>query len=412
MNKKQIGLIFIILFIYIAIAPFTVSPEAVTMKASLPESVVSTFGKNPETGRNFTWITPLDTKNGVVEYCVKDKFKGFDKVNIQSATAKSYKTNTDNDTRIIHKVELVNLKPGTEYVYRVGIKGYYSEQGVFRTAAKDLTSFTFINITDTQGTSISDYKVWKGTLDKALEKFPDARFLIHTGDMVDNGQDIGQWDNFTEVARKELIKLPIVPVVGNHEMLNSNKTNNNAKNYTDRFDTPQVQGTGAPLGTVYSFDYGNAHIAVMNTQCGGNNLKSQGEWLRNDMAKSLKKWKIVALHRGPYGATYDTTDIRKAWVPIFDELGIDLVLQGHDHNYMRSYPMKNGVAVKPGKGTIYMVGNTGGVKFYPLKSRSWQAVDLQPRVPMYISVTVSSTKMVIRAYDNKNKLRDSFIVNK
>lgn len=347
---------------------------------------MSNFGKDPGTGRNFTWITSSATKSGVIEYCAKDKFNGSDKNNIIKVAAKSYETKTDLDKRAIHKVELVDLKPGTEYVYRVGSTGCYSPQGVFRTAGQVTDGFTFINITDTQGTSAGDYAVWKNTLDKALGKFPDARFLIHTGDMVDDGQRIKQWDLFTNAVGNELMNLPIAPTVGNHEMLNNNKTNYNARNFTDRFNLPKEPDTGAPSGTVYSFDYGNAHIAVMNTQCGSSNLKKQADWLRHDMTGSHKLWKIVALHRGPYGATYDTTDIRKAWAPAFDELGIDLVLQGHDHNYMRSYTMKNGAVVKTGKGTLYIVSNTGGVKFYPKKTRSWQAVDLQPKMQLYIAV--------------------------
>ena len=385
---------------------------AASAQTAIPKSIINTFGKDPTTGRCFTWNTSTAVKKSVVEYCIKDEFKGFDKSNISRATARSYEVKNDLDKRMIHKAELKNLKSGTEYVYRIGDTGGYCEKGTFKTAESDLKSFTFINITDTQGVAVGDYAKWKNILDKALEKFPSARFLVHTGDIVDNGDKTNQWDNFASAAKSELMNLPIAPVVGNHDVLNKNRTNSNAKNFTDRFNLPAEQNTGAPAGTVYSFDYGNTHIAVMNTECGSKNFKSQGDWLRKDMAKSDKPWKIVALHRGPYGATYNTTDIRKAWVPVFDELGIDLVLQGHDHNYVRSYPLKKGVVVKPGKGTIYMVGNSGGVKFYPQKSRSWQEVGLQLKTQMYLAVTVSDTEMVINAYDSKNALKDSVTIKK
>jgi hypothetical protein len=386
--------------------------EAASDQTAIPKSIINTFGKDPATGRCFTWNTSTAVKKGVVEYCVKDEFKGFYKSNILRVAARSYEVKNDLDKREIHKAELKNLKSGTEYVYRVGYTNGYSEKGTFKTAERDLKSFTFINITDTQGVAVGDYAKWKNILDKALEKFPNARFLVHTGDMVDNGDKTNQWDNFASAAKSELMNLSIVPVVGNHDVLNKNLTNSNAKNFTDRFNLPTEQNTGAPAGTVYSFDYGNSHIAVMNTECGSKNFKSQRNWLRKDMAKSNKPWKIVALHRGPYGATYDTTDIRKAWVPVFDELGINLVLEGHDHNYARSYPLKKGAVVKSGKGTIYMVGNSGGVKFYPLKSRSWQKMDLQPKTQMYLAVTVSDTEMIINAYDSKNALKDSVTIKK
>lgn len=377
------------------------------------KSITETFGKDPETGRNFTWITSVSVKTGTVQYCEKNSFKGFDKPNVTSVTARSYTTRTDADTRAIHKAQLENLKPGTEYIYRVGDNaGGFSPQGIFKTSGPGPDQFTFINITDTQGVSAKDYAIWKNTLDKALGRFPDARFLVHTGDMVDLGQDISQWDMFTKAVQPEFLNLPVMPVVGNHEAINKNGTNNDFKNFTDRFNLPGIQNTGAPAGTVYSVDYGNAHIAVMNTQCGGSNLQKQADWLKADMKNSDKPWKIVALHRGPYGATYDTTDIRRVWAPAFDEAGVDLVLEGHDHNYVRTYPMKGNKTVRTGKGTVYMVGNTGGVKFYPAAKRSWQAVDMQPRIQMYIAVTVSDNKMVIDVYDANNFLRDSVTLAK
>lgn len=400
-------------------------PDAVVVQNPVPQntakslkvidsvSVVNNFGKDPKTEHNFTWYTASSIKNGAVEYCPKDQFNGFDKTNIMKAYARNYETKTDADTRMIHKVELNNLKPGTEYVYRVELDSDgVSPQGMFKTAEQDSGKFTFINITDTQGDTAKDYNIWKNTLDKAIEQFPDARFLVHTGDMVDDGQRIKQWELAVNAVKDELMNLIVVPVVGNHEVLNKNRTNTDEKNFTDWFNLPVEQDTGVPAGTVYSFDYGSAHIAVMNTQCGSKNLRKQADWLRRDMAKKDKPWKIVALHRGPYGATYDTTDIRNAWAPVFDEVGIDLVLQGHDHNYVRSYPMKNKAKVKAGEGTVYMVSNSGGVKFYPQKTRSWQAVDFQPKTQMYIAVTVDGNKMEIKAYDVKDVLRDSIVLEK
>lgn len=79
----------------------------------------------------------------------------------------------------------------------------------------------------------------------------------------------------------------------------------------------------------------------MNTESSGNDFIRESDWLKADMEKSDKPWKIVALHRGPYGATYDSAEVRDALTPAFDEAGIDLVLQGHDHNYVRTYAMNN-----------------------------------------------------------------------
>jgi predicted phosphodiesterase len=272
--------------------------------------------------------------------------------------------------------------------------------------------FTFLTVTDTQGITAKDYSKWKLVLDKALKNHKSASFLVHTGDIVDAGDNAILWDRFVEAAKNELLNLPIAPVVGNHDAKNDNKSNPNCKSFVDRFDVPKTFDNGAPAGTTYSFDYGDAHFAIMNTQCRSENLTKQAAWLQRDMARTKKTWKIVALHRGPYGATYDTADIRNIWAPVFDKLGIDLVFEGHDHNYMRSYPIKNKLKASNGKGTVYVVGNTGGVKFYPKRSRSWQAVNLQPYTQMYLATTITKHKIEIKAYDIQNTLRDSFTLKK
>ena len=380
----------------------------------LPQSVISNFAQNAATTRNFSWFTSDDpSQPNLIEYCTKSTFKGFDKDNILKVTANDSDIETEVGARILHKVELSGLTPDTGYVYRVGNDtDGYSAQGIFKTTGLASNKFTFIDITDTQGTTAADYNAWRRTLDKALAKYPNASFTMLTGDLVDSGQSIRQWDMFANAARQELLNMPLVPVVGNHDAENFIGKASGVENFTERFDLPQITDTGAADGTVYSFDCENAHIAVMNTECGKNQLQQQADWLCSDMTKSNKLWKIVALHRGPYGGMHDSSDIRRAWGPVFDKLGIDLVLQGHDHNYIRSFPMKNGMKVKNGKGTLYLVANTGGVKFYPTFARSWQAVDLQPHKQMYLAVTLNNRKLSVVAYDVSNHLWDAVTLSK
>lgn len=376
-------------------------------------SVLNNFGQDPKTERNFTWNTQQSVKNGYIKYCPKDEFQNFSANNIIVTEAYSYPATNDTGIRMIHKVSLKNLKPGTEYVYQIenGMDSV-SSQGTFKTAENKPSKFTFIQITDTQGLNEKDYQLWENTLGHALKRFPDAKFLLHTGDMVDNGQEIKQWDLFTNAVVPELMSLPIEPCVGNHEAINTNGTNPNAKNFIDHFNLPTVMDSGAPDGTVYSFDYGYTHIAVLNTECDITDLKKEGNWLETDMKKSGMPWKIVALHRGPYGATYDSTTVRDTLTPIFDKIGIDLVLQGHDHNYVRTYPMNHKAITAAGKGTIYITANSGGVKFYPKKWRFWQAIDLQPYVQMFVAVTVDKNSLKIQAFDINDTLIDKISLTK
>jgi len=377
-------------------------------------SETNSFGENPATQHGFAWSTSAAVAKSWIEYCPKSAFTSFSEKSIGHVTASAYTAVNDGGKRRVFKVDLSNLQPDTDYIYRlVASDGSTSPNGIFRTAGTLAERFSFLNITDTQGADAKDYGVWGKTLSMALKQNPDARFLVHTGDIVDNGDSIAQWDEFAQAAQGMLLNLPIEPAVGNHDVLNKNKTNGSVHNFTDLFETPRNVGTGTVPGTAYSFDYSNVHIAVMNTECGASNLASQAKWLLQDMKKSNKPWKIVALHRGPYGGPHDSSDIRKIWVPAIDQAGVDLVLEGHDHNYIRTYPMKGGVAVKPGKGTVYIDSNTGGVKdYYMPVSHYWQAVDFQPGTQMYLAVTVDGSALTVKAYDVSNALIDTLRLNK
>jgi acid phosphatase type 7 len=254
-----------------------------------PMAVTQTFGKDPTTQMNLSWHSDLSEDTCYLEYSEIAKDQLFKKPMKVKAT--SVKSKNDQDERMVHQVALSMLKADTKYMYRMIYKKDVSKSGVFQTAKKEATSFRFINISDTQGVTRKDYKVWGNTLTKALSKFPDTNFLIHSGDVVDNGDQVLQWDYFVEEAKHPLAFLPIMPVMGNHDDVNRNGSNLNSKNFTERFLIQQEDDTGADEGTVYSFDYGPAHFVFMNTQGSQDDLVKQGEWLKQDVLASNQKWK-------------------------------------------------------------------------------------------------------------------------
>jgi len=95
-------------------------------------------------------------------------------------------------------------------------------------------------------------------------------------------------------------------------------------------------------------------------------------------------WIVVFMHRIMYTSPTSCSscdgisDLRKAYHPLFDKYGVDVVLQGHAHDYQRSYPMqynqgvtdKNSDKYNDPKGEIYAIVGTGGEGFHALKSKS------------------------------------------
>jgi len=190
--------------------------------------------------------------------------------------------------------------------------------------------------------------------------------------------------------------MPAVPVLGNHDT-------NYRNNFSDHFNTAALPPglKIAKPGTVYSFEYGDALFMVLNTETYSNagELDAMANWMRTTANGSDKKWRIVTFHRAVYsgGAHQEDADIktlRRKFAPLFDELRIALVIQGHDHTYSVIGPVKNGRLAEEGvsgvaegratdrngngkkggvfnaaDGTMYFVNGAAGMKLYAPKSK-------------------------------------------
>ena len=85
-------------------------------------------------------------------------------------------------------------------------------------------------------------------------------------------------------------------------------------------------------------------------------------WLENDLQNSCKDWKFAMFHHPPYGVTSygekEAKMIQETWVPVLERNGVDMVFVGHQHMYMRTYPIyENLVKEKPTEGITYVIGN-------------------------------------------------------
>ncbi|WMT40921.1 metallophosphoesterase [Paenibacillus sp. D2_2] len=393
-----------------------------------PTAIALTFNGDVQTSQGFAWYTIPTVTGTKVEVIEASRAAGSNwpsegvmtfegnSMPIDVYQSSSDKSAGKKTSYTDHKVTATGLKPGTEYSYRVGDgeAGRWSDIGTFKTADQNPESFTFLYTTDPQGTTEREYVTWKHTLDEALKKFPDSRFITITGDLVDNGDIENQWMWLLNQPNSILKDTPLVPALGNHE----SKANNN---FWYHFNLPNISYTGAkPDGSVYSFDYGPAHFMVINTEY--NEAKDidtvyqkQEEWLRAEAAKTDKKWKIVLFHKSPYSVANHSSDsdvlfFRDKLVALFDEIGVDVVLSGHDHTYTRTYPMYNNVPEKVAvdangnmdnpNGTLYLVSNAAGDKRYTPKSGPFPYAFKygQPGKEMFTGITITNDSISFKAY--------------
>lgn len=376
--------------------------EATQENYRLPTMVSVTMGNDSKTQATINWFSKFSLEDTDIEIYKADsqpKFTG------EPTTKADFtiKTESKSVTRqfpgidlgvigfiqyefgmVQHTVSLSNLKPGATYYYRVGNaeKGWWSPVGKV-TTANGGKNVTFFHMTDPQSQNAKQYnRAWAKVLKEAYGLYPNASFIINTGDLVDHGNNNKQWQYVLDCGADELMNTFLMPVSGNHE--------GKGENATDKyFVLPNMPQQDTTTGVHYSFDYNNVHIAVINT----NDLNSdntlsteQVKWLENDMVKSTAQWKFVALHKAIYsqGSHYKDKDVvalRNQLSELMPLLDVDMVFQGHDHVYLRTnsidsnknvatdivYLKKDGnvykTQVQP-TGTSYVITGCAGVKSY------------------------------------------------
>lgn len=405
-----IGIVIVVLIVAaVALEWLKSERPAETLSSAAPYDVVTTFKGDAETSRAFTWYTTDSGAAGRLEV-IQGGNAVFSGDAVMKVDAENTVITTDKGSRGVHKAEVTGLEAGTLYTYRVGTghDGEWSTAAQFTTADADSEEVTFINITDSQGVTAADFKLWGNTLNKAFQTFPAAQFIVHNGDFTEEPEDSAAWDSFFGNVQSLVASYPLMPVTGNHDEIDGK-----AAEFTSHFNLPDNGAKGSIAGTSYSFDYGPVHVTVLNTE---SNLKKQTDWLEADLAGNDKKWKIVAIHRPAYGGnTYKKLD---DWTEIFDKYQVDLVLQGHNHEYSRSYPLLKGAIVPEGenpagaaRGTVYVVTNASGSKFNEKKEdQFYHKVHFQNNKQMFAGITVSGNTLSYEAYDVDGNKLDEFIL--
>ena len=156
------------------------------------------------------------------------------------------------------------------------------------------------------------------------------------------------------------------PAVGNHEYGTAQ-----AKGYFDYFGA----AAGDPAKGYYSYDLGEWHVVVVNSNCGevgGCKAGSpQERWVREDLAAHPAACTVAMWHHPLYssGEHGDDRSLRDIWQALY-EAGADVVLSGHDHTYERFAPQDANSKADPARGIRQFVVGTGGRGLY-----KWQHSD-------------------------------------
>ena len=302
------------------------------------------------------------------------------------------------------------LSPGTSYQYRVAAGDAATNwQRLFAPAQNE--SYKMLIFPDSQS---SDYADWIQMAHLAWARNTDAQLFCNVGDLVDNGEDRGQWvDFFTGIGEMQCA-IPFVPVMGNHETYDRAWQVRLPEAYLRYFDVPK-NGSAQFERYYYSFDYGDVHYVVLNTQkqeigdFKSGLVDEQLAWIRRDMAAHRKKWNIVLMHKdvlqyrinGRPERMEGFSEDGNIWMPVFDALGIDIVYTAHLHTY-RNRGHIYGFAKRPDKkGPLYILTGVAGNVRYPnlWVDHTMDEVTLpQPETDNYLTMEVGAGAIEIACF--------------
>ena len=424
----------------------------------VPKMITMNFFNDCETQMAFRYNT--DYRTDTVLQVVKASEKDFIDKNILEFEGKTEKSLVENDG-FIHSVVAKDLEQDTKYLYRLGDKELdcWSEIGSFTTENnQDFTSF--IHLSDPQVMEELHSRTYSELL-KEITSTKNLDFMCVTGDLVNNSwQDhipqLNQWEWVLTDQAEYLQNIPMMAVAGNHEA--------SAYDFSSRFNFPIDDLTqDLTSGVYYSYDYHNIHFTCLNTNDTKNSTsltyatglsEKQMTWIKQDLEKSKDaQWKVVMMHKGLFdagshssnkeGEDYDIAIMRAQLAPLFSEYKVDLVLQGHDHLYSRSYPITgtfkdnefvaqtseekiaeitfdNHIYHAYPSGPIYVnTGSASGSKYYNVVDYDPEAIPLEKAYGssnrMVTSYYVNDSTMFANVYEvinGKLSLYDTFAIKK
>lgn len=361
-----------------------------------------------------------------------------------------------------NKVTAEKLEENTQYYYQVFKNGQWSETAGYST--KSFSSYSVLYVGDPQigackgqtsseGDEMSneiaarnDAYNWNATLESALSAHPNVSFMLSAGDQVNDATREYEYAGY--LFPSVLDSLPVSTTIGNHD--------SGSYQYSSHFNNPNSfdlnDGTYAlghtKAGSDYYYTYGDVLFVVIDTNnynCATHKAVIEKAITENPGAK----WRVVMFHQDIYGSGLDHSDsdgivLRTQLTPIFDENDIDIVLQGHDHTYSRTYQLSgdgkahtaydknnykdaadfltenncynikssaaNGNKVIDPEGTVYMEANSStGSKFYELipTQQDYIAERSQTWTPSYSVIDFTETTATITTYDAQtNKILD------
>lgn len=387
-----------------------------------PDRIVLNFGQNPASEVNVTWRTNTEISTAYAEIAIATAAPKFWK-NGKTLTAKTEVLDASSiqTAEVIahyHSVEFRDLMPDTTYAYRVGDGERWSEWFQFKTASDQAEDeFSFLYVGDAQNYVL---ELWSRLIREGFRKAPDAKFIIHAGDLINTAHREQEWHEWFTAGGFIHSMIPSMSVPGNHEYRAKNQEEADKRErslsvqWKPQFTLPQ-NGPKGLEETAYYMDYQDVRFIFLDSN---RDHELQAAWLEEILSKNPKSWTIVSYHHPLFSASNgrDNEALRNLWKPIFDKYRVDLALQGHDHAYARGRvaPGENvmdGLNMKDLTGTVYVVSVSGG-KMYDIgddwTEKGGQRDRTAENTQLFQVITKAGNRLKFQSFTAVGELYDAF----
>lgn len=325
---------------------------------------------------NLIWETDSHGNPNVVEFGVND---------VSESTVTDVVTQKLNASHFVHTATIRPLQTEAVYKYRVRSGTATSPTFSFRTAPHSTTPIRMVWFADEQ-----NYGIFRQQMPHIVARDPDL--VLVSGDMMNNGSDINQWQDYwfgpLEVGNLAQTT-PILFSRGNHD---------------GEGNLPYAYSVLPNNEAWYAFTYGSVRFIFLDTNI---QTAEQTAWLQAELASPQARhatFRVVSFHKPPYSDLWDSADytgeafVRDNWVPLFEDYRVDVVVNGHTHAYLRG--LRNNV--------MYMIVGGAGNTIDTYTSYDWGFFTVKKSVDHYGVMEVNGDRLTWKAYDTGDSLFDSY----
>jgi acid phosphatase type 7 len=363
--------------------------------------VYLTWEKDPATTMKVQWITSKkETSNTLYVQEAKKTNKDWIKIEARAFSL------GQKEKQVVHKAHLEHLEPNTIYQCKIG-----NDKKIirFRTLPQTLDgeSLRFVVGGDAYSNSLKRFQKMTKTAAKQ-----NPRFCVIGGDIAysapkKKGDDrFYEWEKFFSVWMKEMIDadgcmIPLLVGIGNHEVIGRYEcTPDDAPMYYALFEKGY-----------YDIAFGKyLHFIFLDSEHTHPVKGLQTIWLHETLRRNPGfTHRFGICHVGPYPSigSYKLKirkNIRKHWVPLFEQYKLHVFFENHDHGYKRTFPLLQDKSDP--RGVVYIGDGSWGVNPREPKERPYLACTKQEQQVTVVELT--NTKRTFRSVNVKGRVIDQY----